>query len=511
VIVAHPTAGAYVAYTVTADPTHVRVQYFDGAGTPRWPAGGVVAGVVGASQYATEPHLVANPAGGVFVCFSVSGTADDLRCQLVDETGARRWGDPGVSVAAVARPHEWQVVPRGLSDGAGGLMVFWRNQRDPFAPVLEPMLMEGQRFGPDGARLWGPAPRVLRTTGLASLNSHGFRFFQVAGDGAGGAVLAFDDWLGEDPPEYDVVAQRVSPAGVPLWGDGVRVAGGPGWQIHDQTFAAPDGGAFVAIWELLSSTQSRVRLFRLGPDGRHVWPEAGVLVSDPAATALDYSVEGSFDDGWLRLAWTHQLLPDSTAIDVQFAAFSPAGERFASPAGLPLTTAPFQQFLREVVYSRERGGVLAVWDDRRKNDWDDLDVYGAVLADSDWRGRGRFYAVTPCRLLDTRDPAGPRGGPAVASATSRVVAGVGACGIPSTARALAVNLTAVGPLSTGYLAAYAADAPRPATSVLNLQPGRTRANGALLRLSWDGAFALFPFRSDGGATHLVVDVTGYFD
>ena len=50
-----------------------------------------------------------------------------------------------------------------------------------------------------------------------------------------------------------------------------------------------------------------------------------------------------------------------------------------------------------------------------------------------------FYTVPPCRLLDTRNPSGATGGPALAPGVARVltVAGTtGPCGIPATAKAL---------------------------------------------------------------------------
>src|SRR5437764_12623111 len=54
----------------------------------------------------------------------------------------------------------------------------------------------------------------------------------------------------------------------------------------------------------------------------------------------------------------------------------------------------------------------------------------------------RFVPVTPCRVADTRNPAGPFGGPAIAGGTSRdFVIPVSGCGVPFTAEALSIMIT----------------------------------------------------------------------
>jgi hypothetical protein len=87
----------------------------------------------------------------------------------------------------------------------------------------------------------------------------------------------------------------------------------------------------------------------------------------------------------------------------------------------------------------------------------------------------------------------------------------GACGIPPSATAIAANVAVVSPSGRGYLTLYPAGHPRPLASTLNFQAGQTRANNAVLGLSFTGAFAVSPLVSGGGTVHLVVDVNGYFN
>lgn len=378
VVVPHPSAGAYVGYISSYA---VMVQRFDGSGQPVWPGPGVVAATLSPYYTTAGPHLVSHD-DGVFVCFHVGGAETDIHCQSVSEAGAVNWEASGVSVG---HGPDLEVLgpPRGVADGVGGLLVFYRNQRDPFQASPPPMRMEGQRFDAAGNRLWGTTPLVVRTTNLAANNGYTYTFFQVVSDGGGGAVLAFDDWTGTSDRALDVMAQRVSREGDLPWGDGAVVTGAGGHQQHVQTIAGPDGGAFVTVWETVTSAHNRLRLFRLGPDGAHLWAPEGLLLSDPSAQALDYDVFGSLDDGILRLAWTHQLLPGGPDFDVRMAGYTLEGVRIGGPPGSLVTGAPAGQFLRGLAYSPADGKAFAAWEDNAKG-WTDMDVRGAVV---------------PCRFL----------------------------------------------------------------------------------------------------------------
>lgn len=121
----------------------------------------------------------------------------------------------------------------------------------------------------------------------------------------------------------------------------------------------------------------------------------------------------------------------------------------------------------------------------------------------------RLYLVTPCRVIDTRSPAGPYGGPELGSGAVRAITFAGRCGIPVGAKAVVANVTAVSPFSTGYLTVYPGTGSGPAgSSTLNYRSARTLANNAIARLSSDGKVSVY----NGGthAVHFLIDVNGYF-
>jgi glucose/arabinose dehydrogenase len=82
-----------------------------------------------------------------------------------------------------------------------------------------------------------------------------------------------------------------------------------------------------------------------------------------------------------------------------------------------------------------------------------------------------YFTVPPCRVVDTRNPPGPLGGPALAGNTTRIFTVGGNCGVPATAQAVAANLTVTSPTGAGFLTAFAAGAPPPGTSNINFAAG----------------------------------------
>jgi hypothetical protein len=120
-----------------------------------------------------------------------------------------------------------------------------------------------------------------------------------------------------------------------------------------------------------------------------------------------------------------------------------------------------------------------------------------------------FYTLPPCRIADTRDPAGTYGGPALSANTDRVFPLVGQCGIPEGARAVALNITVTNPTSAGHLTLHPAGTPLPIASTINLRANRTRANNAAARLSLAGDLAVF-CGLPSGTVDVILDVVGYF-
>jgi len=117
--------------------------------------------------------------------------------------------------------------------------------------------------------------------------------------------------------------------------------------------------------------------------------------------------------------------------------------------------------------------------------------------------------MTPCRVADTRTSAGPYGGPALAAGADRAFVLVNRCGVPPTARAVAINVTVTESTAPGYLVVYPGGNSVPVASTLNYRTAQTRANNVAAALGPSGDIGIHCGQSSG-TVQVVIDINGYF-
>src|SRR5664280_1914213 len=119
-----------------------------------------------------------------------------------------------------------------------------------------------------------------------------------------------------------------------------------------------------------------------------------------------------------------------------------------------------------------------------------------------------YHALTPARILDTRNGTGLSGVFGSHSARTFGVAGVG--GVPANATAVTGNLTVTAQTSLGYLYIGPNATNNPTSSTLNFPVGDDRANGVTVALGAGTLSVTFVAPTSGTTTHVIFDVTGYF-
>ena len=118
-----------------------------------------------------------------------------------------------------------------------------------------------------------------------------------------------------------------------------------------------------------------------------------------------------------------------------------------------------------------------------------------------------FVPVNPCRIVDTRNPNGPFGGPPIAGGGSRdFVVPNSACGIPSTAAGYSMNVAVVPHGKLGYLTAWPSGQSQPLVATLNSVDGRIKSSAAIVPAGGNGAISVFATDT----TDLILDINGYF-
>lgn len=206
------------------------------------------------------------------------------------------------------------------------------------------------------------------------------------------------------------------------------------------------------------------------------------IVPDGAiAVAVTITTADSRGPGFFAAYAAGEERPTASLLNVDA-----AGQTRSASAIVPISSAGFD------VYTRSGDHII-------------VDVTGFFTGpDADRSSEGLFVATTPTRLVDTRLAASPAGGPRLWDRGTRQFDVTSITG--GAVGAVAANVTVTNTEDRGYVVAYPARTGRPQTSTVNYDSGAaTLATSSIVRVSTDGvaAYAL-------EATHLVIDVTGWF-
>jgi uncharacterized protein YodC (DUF2158 family) len=121
-----------------------------------------------------------------------------------------------------------------------------------------------------------------------------------------------------------------------------------------------------------------------------------------------------------------------------------------------------------------------------------------------------YFTLPPCRVFDSRLPADA---PALQTGVARTIQVTGACGVPVSAKMVAVNATVTQPTADGSVELYPGDGTATGLQLNDFAAGQTRANNAVVQLALNGTGtlnALLSTTAGGQSVHFILDVTGYF-
>jgi hypothetical protein len=280
-----------------------------------------------------------------------AGAGVDIYAQRLSAAGEPRWAADGVSVCTARNGQRAADI---AADGAGGAIVAWQDGRDRRDHDIY-----AQRVDSAGAALW--AADGVPLCAADSMQ----KYPELVADGAGGAIVM---WKDRRSGAGDIYAQRVSGAGAVQWqADGVPVCSSGGVERFPQIVADGAGGAIVT-WPDDRSGSSDIYAQRVSASGETSWAPNGVPVCT-AANAQEFPQIAAGRSGGAVIAWQDNR---AGAHDVYLQHMSAAGKAQDNPNGLPICTAPNEQFFPKIVTDKD-GDAIVTWQDFR--DGDDYDIY----------------------------------------------------------------------------------------------------------------------------------------
>ena len=193
----------------------------------------------------------------------------------------------------------------------------------------------------------------------------------VCPDGAGGAILAWQDYRGAS---IDIYAQRINAAGVTLWAaNGVAVCTATGTQ--GAPAVTPDGaGGVIIAWTDARSGLTDVYVQRLNASGVAQWTANGVTVCN-AANAQDQIALTSDGSGGAVLVWRDAR---SGVTDLYAQRVSAAGATQWTANGVTVCNAIDTQSEPSIV-AGAGGSSYVVWTDLRNWATSGADLFGQGL------------------------------------------------------------------------------------------------------------------------------------
>ncbi|HEX7134615.1 MAG TPA: hypothetical protein VF228_18725 [Iamia sp.] len=125
-----------------------------------------------------------------------------------------------------------------------------------------------------------------------------------------------------------------------------------------------------------------------------------------------------------------------------------------------------------------------------------------------------FVPITPCRIVNTQNSAGDIDAGELRSyktnGNTSEQGGAAACGIPASATALELSVSAVSAKGPGYLRVHPAGVATPTATFLNYGPGQNLTNAGTVQVRPGANVTNLSVRAFESDTHVVIDALGYY-
>ena len=271
----------------------IYAQRVDGDGNRLWALAGLPVCVATNNQI--NPTIVADGAGGAFITWQDyrKGSEYDIYAQHLDASGgvvAGRWITNGLGICTATNS---QFYPTLAVDGAGGAFVAWQDFRSGTDNHIFAQRVSGG----------GDLPANWPADGTPVCQAQYSQYYPVvAGDGAGGAFIAWQDY--RTGVTNHIFAQHLTSQNVGLVSDGVPVSLAINGQFSPQITSDAQRGAFITWYDSRSGSTNDIYVQRLDDQGRlnPTWDANGLPVC-LATNTQQFPVVTAGSPGSAILTW----------------------------------------------------------------------------------------------------------------------------------------------------------------------------------------------------------------
>jgi hypothetical protein len=306
-----------------------------------------------ASGIQQDPQITSDGSGGAIMTWQDERSGNwDLYARRVDSGGNVQWTTNGVAICTASGNQANQQI---TSDNSGGAIITWQDERSGNWDIY------AQRVDSGGNVQW-------TTNGVAiSAASNNQMEPEIVSDGSGGAIITWIDRRSGN--HYDVYAQRVDSSGTDNWtADGVPICTASGNHAPCQIASDGSGGAIIT-WEddRAGYMQYDVYAQKVDSSGTDNWTADGVPVCTNTFNQMGPLITSDGSGGAI-ITWTENDYL-GFGIDIRAQRVDSGGTDNWTADGVPICTDAADQWNPEIT-SDSSGGAIITWEDSRGSDYD---------------------------------------------------------------------------------------------------------------------------------------------
>jgi predicted lipoprotein with Yx(FWY)xxD motif len=331
----------------------IYTQKINAAGVAYWTSDGIPVCTSASSEY--SPTAVSDGSGGTIITWQDNRSGNyDIYAQRISALGTPIWTVNGISVCTASGNQE---IPQIASDGAGGAIIVWRDQRDGDYDLYM------QRISSSGSIRWS-------SNGIPLCNAANDQFLPAIVTYSGGIMLAWPDGRGGNT---DIYAQKVNLNGNDEWtANGVAVCLESSKQNHVQLTSDGSGGAIITWRDRRPGLTYDIYAQRIASNGTPQWTADGVAVCTEPNDQNRPGITGDGIGGAI-IAWEDRRTYE---YDIFAQRVDASGNIQWSSGGSSICSATNSQYVPQVV-SDGAGGAIIGWEDSRSGNWD---IYSQRIA-----------------------------------------------------------------------------------------------------------------------------------
>ncbi|MEA3493586.1 MAG: hypothetical protein U9R38_04270 [Candidatus Margulisiibacteriota bacterium] len=339
------SGGAIIVWTdgrTSASDNNIYAQRIDALGNLLWEKEGKAVSLSPGNQ--ERPVIMSAENGAILAWNDARSGNFDIYLQKIDLKGKLLWNKDGI--AACKLPFA-QENPRLSKDGAGGAIVIWTDHRAEKSDIY------AQRIYHDGKTAWQENGRPVTIANGTQKNPEIVK-------------LNSQDWvvIWEDSRKgrSDLFAQKINSSGIPIWHtNGIPLASTTQSQESPSLVASPSGNVIIA-WEDKRSGNYDIHAQKLTPAGELLWGKNGNIIGSAIGSVIQQNLSLIFTEyGEIILVFEDAR---SGFFNIYAQKITPAGKLAWGQHGTAIAKVAANQLSPRIV-SDGKGGAIISWEDYR--------------------------------------------------------------------------------------------------------------------------------------------------